>query len=232
MAKDRASEDSESAPWSPAEGLVFERSHETTPSTGRDLQRLALRRLEDMQHDLLNSDFAQGPTVSALRGEMAVQNWVAERLRLKQGRSYAIEREPKVADEKEPDVRFRAMEMGASVAVEIKVAETWSLRELEAALTDQLCGRYLRSNDARHGILLLVHQKAKRWRGKRAGELLKFDQIVTHLKTLAELPNRSQVPRTIPLNLRFAFSMYQVARGASLQRLVIGERRNQKDKRR
>ena len=187
IACNRAAQDSESTPWPPTEPLAFERSFETAPHTGRDLQRVALRRLADIQYDLLHGDFAQGATVSELRNETAVQNWVADRLRLKQGRAYSIEREPHVVAEKEPDVRFRAKASDASVAMEIKVAESWTLPELEAALTDQLCGRYLRAKDARHGILLLVHQRARSmgWKEPQTGAFLSFDQVVDHLKALA-----------------------------------------------
>jgi hypothetical protein len=167
LANERAAQDSESAQWLPDEVIAFEQTAEAAPRTGKDLQRSALRCFEDMQHDLLHGDFAQGATVQALADEPAVQNWIAERLRLKQGRAYSVEREPHVVDEKEPDVRLRAKSPDASVAVEIKIPERWSLGDLEAALTDQLCGRYLRARDARYGILLLVHQKSRAngWNG-------------------------------------------------------------------
>ena len=63
-----------------------------------------------------------------------MQKWTADRLRLKQGRAYSVEREVHVADEKEPDVRLRAKASDASVPLEVKVAETWTLPELDAAL--------------------------------------------------------------------------------------------------
>jgi hypothetical protein len=187
VARDRAAEDSESAPWPPGEAVAFEKSRETAPRTARDLQLVALRRLADIQHELLHGDFAQGATLSSLPDETAVQNWVADRLRLKQGSSYSVEREPHVVDEKEPDVRFRAKATDASVAMEIKLVGSWSLRELEAALSDQLCGRYLRARDARHGILLLVCQRARPrgWEDPRACAFLNFDQVVKHLQSLA-----------------------------------------------
>jgi hypothetical protein len=140
-----------------------------------------------MQHDLLHADFAQGATVKALPDETAVQNWIADRLRLKQGRAYSVEREPHVVDEKEPDVRLRARVSDASVAIEIKVPESWTLEQLEAAQADQLCGRYLRARDARHGILLLVHQKTrpKGWQDKKTGTFLTFSELVHRLRELA-----------------------------------------------
>jgi hypothetical protein len=140
------------------------------------LESLAALRVEmdGMQHELQHADFAQGATVKALPDEKAVQIWVADRLRLKQGRAYSVEREPHVVDEKEPDARLRAKVSDASVAIEIKVPESWTLEQLEAALTDQLCGRYLRARDARHGILLLVYKepRPKGWQDTKTGAFL------------------------------------------------------------
>lgn len=121
-----------------------------------------------------------------LADEKVVQKWVADRLRLKQGRSYSVEREVNVADEKEPDIRLRAKATDASVPAEVKVAESWTLDELEAALIRQLCGKYLRAREGRYGILLLVHQKArpKGWQGGD-GTMWTFDQVVKHLRAMA-----------------------------------------------
>jgi len=187
FAVERAAQDSESAPWPPGEVAAFEAAAEAAPSTAKDLQRTLLRRLDDLHHDLLHGDFAQGTTLQGLVGETAVQNWVAERLRMKQGRAYSVEREPHVVDEKEPDVRLRARATDASVATEIKIAESWTLRQLEEAVTDQLCGRYLRARDARYGVLLLVYQHARPqgWQHTETGAFLGFHEVVAHLRHLA-----------------------------------------------
>ena len=159
----------------------------TAPRNPLDLQRLVLRRLADLQYDLLNADYAQGATVASLPHEVHVQNWMADRLRRDQGRSYSIEREPHVAEEKEPDIRFRAKASDANVPMEIKVAGSWRLNQLEDALRVQLVGRYLRDRHNRYGILLLVHQKRRRrgWGAAATGEFLTFEQVVDHLQTIA-----------------------------------------------
>ena len=147
-----------------------------------------MRRLADVQHDLLHSDFAQGRNLQALGSdEKAVQLWVADRLELKKGRSYSVERESHVVDEKEPDIRLRARASDAAVPIEIKVAESWSLPDVESALVNQLSGKYLRANDARHGILLIVHQnpRATGWEDSATGLYLTFDQLIGRLKTMA-----------------------------------------------
>jgi hypothetical protein len=187
FARERAAKDSESEIWAPAETVAFEAAAETAPSTPKDLQRLALRRFDDIQYDLLHADFAQGSTVKTLPDENAVQNWVADRLDLKRGRAYSVERESHVVDEKEPDVRLRAKATDAKVAIEIKIPESWTLKELEAALRDQLCGQYLQARDARQGVLLLVHQRLrgkKGWQDTETGAFLTFSEVVDRLRAL------------------------------------------------
>jgi len=124
--------------------------------------------------------------LAGLPNEKAVQKWTADRLRLKQGRSYSVEREVHVADENEPDIRLRAKVTDVSLPIEIKVAESWTLEQLEAALTKQLCEKYLRVRDARHGILLLVHLAPKRegWPDAN-GKALTFAEVVAHLRKMA-----------------------------------------------
>lgn len=187
LAEQRAVEDSETAPWPPGEAYAFEQSKETAPQTGKDLRSVLVGRIEDMQHDLLHGDFSQQQTLRNLPSEKEVQKWVADRLQLKQGRSFLVDREPHVVDEKEPDVRIRAKSTDTCVSMEIKVAESWSLTELDNALKVQLCGQYLRSDQGRYGILLLVHQKVRPrgWEDKATGKYLSFPQIVDRLRALA-----------------------------------------------
>lgn len=186
LAVQRAGSDSEYAAWASADVYRFESDQLALPRNPLDLQRLAIRKLTTMQHDLLHADFAQGSTLAREPAEVGVQNWIANHLRANQGRSYSVEREPHVADEKEPDVRFRAKASDASVAMEIKVAEEWSLIDLENALSDQLVRRYLRDRHNRYGILLLVHQKSRRkgWRS-RNGQWLAIAQVLNHLRRRA-----------------------------------------------
>lgn len=182
----RAATDSEYAPWKSVDVVAFEQDHLTAPRTTADLQRVLVRRLADLQHDLLNADFPQGPALARAPSEKDVQIAIAHALRERQGRSYSVEREPHVVDEKEPDIRARAKVTDASVPVEVKLAESWSLPELEHALSRQLIGRYLRSRNGRHGILLLIHQRkrGKGWRFKTGGWLTIGD-VVTRLRSMA-----------------------------------------------
>jgi hypothetical protein len=70
------------------------------------------------------------------------------------------------ANEPPQDIRVRAKSGDVSVQTEIKVAESWSINQLESALRNQLCRQYLRAKDTRHGILLLVHQSPRHQGGR------------------------------------------------------------------
>lgn len=192
LAHDRAAEDAEQAAWAAGEARQFEERFERPPVTGEELQLVALQRLEDLQHDLIHGDFRQGTTLSALPDEPSIQNWLADQLRHVQGMAYSIEREPHVAEEKEPDLRFRAKGSDANVATEIKVAESWTLPQLEDALVKQLCGQYLRAQGGREGILLLVHQtpRPKGWE-LPDGTFLNFEAVVERLRALATAIRKS-----------------------------------------
>lgn len=182
----RAAINSETAPWAARDAMEFEATAQTQPHTALDLQRLALQQLADMQHDLVNDEYQQGETLALLPKESRVQRWLADRLTLKQVRSYSVDREVHVADEKEPDIRLRCKPTDATMPIEVKVAERWTVEDLEEALVTQLCGRYLRAKEGRHGILLLVHQKPRPrgWPKKKVAPL-KFPEVVAHLKKMA-----------------------------------------------
>ncbi|MET3124800.1 hypothetical protein AAKU67_004417 [Oxalobacteraceae bacterium GrIS 2.11] len=187
LAYERAANDSETMPWKSSDVLAFETSFNTVPKTAKDLQKVALSRLEDLQYELIHGDFNQGVTLAGLVDERQVQNWVADRLRGKQAGSYSVEREPHVAGEKEPDIRLAARATAANVPIEIKATKSnWSLPDFEAALTDQLRGKYLRDRENRWGILLIVHQISRPlgWR-KTDGTFIGISEVVEHLKSMA-----------------------------------------------
>lgn len=117
-----------------------------------------------------------------------MQRWVASELRNRQGQAYSLEREPHVADDKEPDIRLRSRATDVSVPIEIKdTGSGWSLKDLEKGLTEQLCGQYLRARGGQHGIYLIVHRNPRPvgWMDA-AGNPMQFDALIVHLQGLAD----------------------------------------------
>jgi len=187
MAATRASKDAEHTPWKPGEAHELETGCDTAPVVPIDLQRVAARRITDIQHDVIHHEFSQGLTLKNLPNEREVQKWVANELNSRKRRAYSVERESHVADENEPDIRLRTKAADASLPIEVKVAESWTLRDLEDALVKQLGARYLRDQDANHGVLLLVHQKHRSvgWHDDQ-GKVLTFPEVVANLEQMAE----------------------------------------------
>lgn len=186
LAYERASTDAEHEPWPASEAFEMEKAFDAAPLTPRDLQLVALSRIVEMNDDLHNHRFSQGTALKRLPKEEDVQKWLAWEMERAGGRAYSLEREPHVVDEKEPDIRLQSKVTDASLPLEIKVAESWSLRQLENALTVQLAGRYLRQRDHRHGVLILVHKdaRAEGWEGEN-GVMLTFPEVIKRLQRLA-----------------------------------------------
>jgi hypothetical protein len=183
----RAEGDAVLAPWFPEDVIVMERSKDHAPVTTADLQLLATRRLEDLAHDLVHHKFTQGDTLQAMADEDAVQRWTAAQLEARQRESYTVQRETELPEGKAPDIMLTSRHNGVDLPIEIKVVDGMTIADMDAALETQLCGQYLRHREARHGILLLVHQKPRRGWSLAAGQpLVSFAAVVAHLEAKAQ----------------------------------------------
>lgn len=188
LARRRAVGDAHLDPWRPEDLVQFETEFDRPPSTTADLRRLAVRRIEAIEHDLTDGRFTQGTTLRDLPDENAVQRWLGDRLELMQGNVYAVDRETHVVGEKEPDITLRSRSSGVVLPIEIKLVDGMSVAELERALISQLCGQYLRHRSSRDGILLLVHQRPRPggWRLEGSPDLVPLGTVLTHLRAKAE----------------------------------------------
>jgi hypothetical protein len=183
----RAERDAVLSAWVPEDVLTFERTSDHPPTTTADLQLLARRRIENIQHDLIHGKFTQGDTLQLLPDENSVQRWIATQLEARQNEAYTVQRETHYADEKEPDITLTSRHGSVELPIEIKVADGMSVKALEVALVTQLCGQYLRHALMRHGILLLVHQKARRegWLLEDGKTFIPFEKVLERLRELA-----------------------------------------------
>lgn len=184
---ERAATDGESEPWSAGEAREFERDFTSAPRSAKDLRDVLLGRLDDIRHEVNDGRYNRGVELARLASEREVQNWFANELHKRQGRSYSCAREAHVANEKEPDILAEAKSSDASVPIEIKVAESWSTKQLERAVEVQLAGQYLRERDHRWGILLVVckEHRANGW-AKPGGGNISVAELAAHLQRVAD----------------------------------------------
>jgi len=135
--------------WDPADIAIFATKYETRPRSTSELNQMILWRLEDLRDTVENADFASRNVIEPkMSDEYALQLFVAGELDRDSRGYYSLEREPEVFGRKEPDIRVKVPGLDP-VAIEVKWADDWDLKQLVAALTDQLVGRYFRAASSR-----------------------------------------------------------------------------------
>ena len=162
-ARRRAAVDAESPPYNHQVVVDLHRRFEAPPQDSPALLRTLIDRLEDFDHDLRHHDFSVRETLQRIPNEPEMQRNLADRLLQKANGAYDVIREDEVIDGKKPDIRLATIGTGQKVAVEVKMADKCTVKELREALCDQLRSQYLRHASCRCGCLLLTYQGSKRW---------------------------------------------------------------------
>ena len=190
-AYNKAEQDADMAPWSPAEVRDFHEHLDRTPKNHRELADLAIMRLRDLKDDIENGDDSVAKLLMKVTLETEMRNYLAHELREKAHGRYTITQEEELADDKRPDLRFHGAGFDAPVPCELKLAEKWTGPKLFERLENQLSGDYLRDNRSAHGILALVNRDAAtRWQ-LPSGAKVDFDGLIAaiqaHWESIANL---------------------------------------------
>ena len=180
--------DAEFASYVPEDVIALEQRYEAPPKNRDGLFAVMMDRLDDLQHDFTHDDFTDRATVRNIKEETEMQRTLAWRIRDRANGAYKVTREEEVADHKRPDIRLWTVRGDHKAAVEVKIADKYSLTELEKALRDQLVGQYLRPSYCRAGCLLLTHHKKERyWMcPDTTGKRLNFSEAVERLNHKAQ----------------------------------------------
>ena len=186
LARQRTAADAEFEPFSPEAVADLESRYEIPPNDMNSLFSVMIDRLEDLAHDLAHDDFSDRRIVRSITEEREMQLTLAGRFRERANGAYAVTREDEVADGKHPDIRLSAVGVDQRVVIEVKIADNWSLTELERALRNQLVGRYLRHSNCKGGCLLLTYHGKGYWRHPDTNAQLTFSMIVKFLKNTTQ----------------------------------------------
>ena len=186
MARQRTAADAEFPAFAPEDVRALDDRQEAPPR-GRDgLFTVMMDRLDDLAHDLAHHDFSDRRTVLSISEEREMQRTFALRIEAKANGAYVVAREEEVADEKRTDIRLSAVDGGHKAVVEVKIADKWSLTDLERALRNQLVGRYLRHSTCKAGCLLLTcHGRKRFWVHPETRKRVGFPEVVTFLRDRA-----------------------------------------------
>lgn len=206
LARERAAIDSEPEPMTPADFHVWEARFATPPGNRDALFQVMVDRLEDIEYDVRHHDFGDRRWLQNVEDEREMQARLSTHLHDRQRDDYQVVREDEVADAKKPDIRLLARAFPGRAAIEIKIGDSWSVRELEDALRDQLVGQYLRAAECSVGALWVTYAGRKGFQHPETSQKMTFEAVVQHLKAYAADIEASESGRiriaVLPLDLR------------------------------
>lgn len=187
LARHRAAEDAEFAPYEAGALVALETCCEAPPQDRDGLFIVMMDRLEDLAHDVAHNDFSDRRTLRNITDEDEMQRTLAWRLRAGANGIYTVSREDEVADKKRTDIRLLATRGDQKAVVEVKLADQrWSLSDLENALEHQLLGQYLRHATCAAGCLLLTYDGGKAsWRNPKTKRRMVFSEMIGYLNSRA-----------------------------------------------
>jgi hypothetical protein len=183
-----AERDTEPLPWTVREVVAFERERTAPVRTGAELLKVVLGVMQDIQHALDHNDVSSRPLLKAARNEDEVRNWLVEQMNFRSKGRFNAYREAEVAHGNMPDVIVSSTSAQCEIAVEVKHGgKTWTLRQYENALRQQLANDYLKSSNRRHGIFVVSNHGTRQWRDPETNEVVVFADLISKLSAIAEM---------------------------------------------
>lgn len=185
QAKEKATLDADSIPWSVEQLLEFHNGLERTPNNDRELWELAVDRLLDLKHDLEESDASNAAILQKSDQETQIRNYIGGWLRDHARNRYSAPQEEELSDAKRADLRIHGHTFDGQIPVELKLADNWSGPQLQERLENQLCGDYMRDRRSSYGVFLLVYQgtrSRKSWTVFPNKQRLPFDKLADSLQ--------------------------------------------------
>ena len=182
-AKVRAEQDGDIEPWAPSQVWDFHENIDRTPHNHRELAELAALRIQDLKNDLEHGDSSIASILKNITQEPDMRKYIGHELREKSFGRYSITQEEEFADGKKPDLRFHGMGFDQPVPTELKLADNWTGPQLFERLENQLCSDYLRDDNSKRGIFVLVYRGEKTaWEIPVDGNRLNFDELTIALQ--------------------------------------------------
>ncbi len=186
ISREMAERDAEIPAWTIAQVLAFERDRIAPANTGDDLFRITLGVLDSIQFDFENADASTRSLVGKAEDEDALQEWLAEQLKLRARDRFLAQREVKVARGNKPDITVVSTAAPCQVAIEVKHGgKGWTVRALEQALRWQLAEHYLKPEQRRHGVLVITHHGRRTWRHPATRRSMNFSDLIDYLTQIA-----------------------------------------------
>ena len=184
MAYEIAAQISDMTAYPIAAFQAIDRDGAFEPFDHKSLFTAMMTKLDTFEHDILHAEDSPVNALRLLDQETELRRFIAFWLRNADPGVFDFTQEAVVVDENRTDIRFHPRSMLGYATVELK-RETWSVRKLECALTEQLIGQYLQHVNCRAGCLLICQAKPKRWRHPDTKTSMSLEDVVDYLDTIA-----------------------------------------------
>jgi hypothetical protein len=174
--------DAGAASWTEEDVVSVEFGDERRPHSLENLHLLIRRHLGRLGRMMKNDDFSYRALFNFEISEKEIQRWVASCLKLIGRGLYSVVRESELDDNNKVDISALVPGIGR-IPIEIKPLGPYSLQALEDCIEDQLFGKYMKQEDIKYGVLLLIRLGHQYWNigDKRAG----FDELADELRRFA-----------------------------------------------
>lgn len=183
LAREKEAEEADNAVFTESELATFNRYGELPPTTRDDMFAVLVDRLDDLE-DLLLQDVSPRDAWALIKDEKVMRREIARALQHGSNHVYQVDQEAVTADEKETDIRLRALS-GQQGTIELKLGENWSGRELRDTIKYQLVTKYMAAESSRSGCLLVTVASDRKWDHPDTAERLDIEGLRAMLETEA-----------------------------------------------
>lgn len=185
LAQEKAAEEADSAAMNEAEFVTLDSKGEAPPATREEIFTLMRDRLDDID-DLLLQDISPREAWAGISEERVMRRELARELRNRANDIYTVDQEAATADEKETDIRLRAIS-GQQAIIELKIGEKpRSAAELKTTLKEQLVVKYMAAEECRAGCLVITVSSSRHWNHPDTNERLDLSGLIAFLNEEAD----------------------------------------------
>lgn len=185
LAQEKAAEEVDGEIFNENAVADLNKYNEAPPASSESMFALLRDRLDDLD-ELLLEDVSPRESWSSIRDERVMRREIARELRNNSNHSYTVDQESATADEKETDIRLRAMS-GQQAVIELKIGEKpRSAADLRNALRDQLIKKYMASTMCRVGCLMITIGSKRNWTHPETNASLDFNGLISWLNAEAK----------------------------------------------
>lgn len=172
------------APWEPRDVQVFAKKYRSEPRSDYQLFRLVVRLLRDIKNHVEYPENAAN-RLSVRKGdkEEIFRGGLLGKLSEQSLDWFNVVQEKEVDLKQRPDLSIERAGLN-SLPIEVKLANSWTVKELLVGLENQLVSQYLRPTNIRHGIYVLGNTVPKR-RWELSGAMINFAELVSHIQEQA-----------------------------------------------